>query len=254
MRSIIFLLFMCLSLPAFALDVLQGSIVSAGASTNNLTTAAPFQVPVGPIVVQCNAAAYIAVGSSADVTVTSATGLEVSATALYDTSTTDRFRVVAVIPKSGSATCKVFRVQGGVARRGGSGGSYTPIATEHAAHDLTAVSITLSKSGGVGVACTNASCNASFGGTVTAGTAINSSGSMSTGSFTASGTVTGSTGAFGTVNVSGTITSSIVKLTSATSLPTCSGTFAGQIRYIVDVGAGTNALYFCNGSTWVAMT
>lgn len=125
MNRKILLLSLLLSLPAAALEVVQGVIVSSGASTNNLTTAVTFQVPTGTIAVQCNADTYVSVGSGTGASVTSSTGVLVPKNTLYDTTTNQSIRVVAILPVSGSSTCKVFQVIGARVVRGGmsSGGS-----------------------------------------------------------------------------------------------------------------------------------
>jgi hypothetical protein len=94
-----------------AAELYSGTIVSAGSTTNNGTTAAPFTLPqTTKVLVQCDAASYLAFGTSS-VTVTANNGLRVEANATWDSRTTQSKTYVAILPVSGSSNCKVFTVE-----------------------------------------------------------------------------------------------------------------------------------------------
>jgi hypothetical protein len=104
------------SAPAFADDVLLGTIVSSGASTTNLTTAAPFQLKAKTKVsVQCDAACYVVEGSADSgtaLTVSAATGLLLQSGYLFDIAlgfagSATNYQI-AIIPVSGTVNAKVF--------------------------------------------------------------------------------------------------------------------------------------------------
>lgn len=99
--------------PALAADNWKGTIVSAGATTNNATTAAPFALLYGArYMVQCDAAVYVRAVTSATGTVTAANGAKVALDEKYDIDMlldgTAEQKWIAMIPVSGAANCKVF--------------------------------------------------------------------------------------------------------------------------------------------------
>lgn len=98
------------SLPALAADSYLGTIVSAGTSVTNASTATPFTVKGNAIAVQCDAASYVLASAGTSATaVTSSNGVKLAADALYDIDFASSLtRFVAIIPVSGSANCKVF--------------------------------------------------------------------------------------------------------------------------------------------------
>lgn len=128
MRRLFPLLCLLLAAPALASDVLQGVIVSSGASVNNLTTASPFQLPQGGIILQCSADTYVYPAKDATAAVaTSSNGIKIVADEKYATTTTSTRGVMAVLPVSGSASCKVFAIYNDTTARrfsppGGGGG------------------------------------------------------------------------------------------------------------------------------------
>jgi hypothetical protein len=96
---------------AFADEDYLGSIVSAGATVNNSTTASPFTIQAGSdITIQCSAAFYYVTSSSAAVTATS-TGTQVpDANALFDIALSAGRLYIAILPVAGGATtCKVYK-------------------------------------------------------------------------------------------------------------------------------------------------
>lgn len=105
------LLCLLFALPAFALDVQQGTITAA-TSKNNRTTAVPFEVPIGPVSVQCDADAYVYIGGDSSAAASSGVSVKVFQDVLYETSTTPNRTVIAVLPVSGVVNCKVFQVIG----------------------------------------------------------------------------------------------------------------------------------------------
>jgi hypothetical protein len=109
---------------ASAAPLLMGTIVSSGASTNNRTTATPFTLPVGATSIQCSADVYVAFGSLATTAVTSSTGLKVPADVERVLVALQSKNVLAILPVSGSASCKVFQLAGETVsyRAGGGGG------------------------------------------------------------------------------------------------------------------------------------
>lgn len=98
---------------AWAGDRLLGSIVSAGASTNNMSTASPFgvnQADAGTqwFEVQCNAACYIAEGVGG-ATAATASNVQIQANQLFEERLVSPQDTIAILPVSGSAaTCRVY--------------------------------------------------------------------------------------------------------------------------------------------------
>lgn len=93
-------------------EVYIGSLISAGATINNSTTATPFtSIPAGTdIAIQCSAAVYYVVGTSTSLAATS-TGVEVPVSVLYDIQLNQGMRYIAILPVAGGATtCKVYQV------------------------------------------------------------------------------------------------------------------------------------------------
>lgn len=109
-RAGLFLVALLMAAPAWAVDVYLGTVTSAGASTTNSTTASPFTIAAGArISVQCDAATYLAEGTSnSPPTVTSSNGLRVEANALFDVAMTSTTVVLGILPVSGTSNCKVF--------------------------------------------------------------------------------------------------------------------------------------------------
>lgn len=97
--------------PAHAAEVLAGTI-TATTTKNNADTAVPFYIGgVHRILVQCDVAAYLVLGTAKTVTATANTGLLVDAGEKWETATTGENIWLAVLPVAGTANCKVFRVQ-----------------------------------------------------------------------------------------------------------------------------------------------
>ena len=110
------------ALPAFAGERYLGAIVSgAGADTTNDSTATPFFIPSdAKITIWCNAAAYLITDTKT--AVTSTTGLPVTASEKFPTSTGTQVKVVSATAANGGAivrivgssavTCYVFERNG----------------------------------------------------------------------------------------------------------------------------------------------
>lgn len=106
MRLALALSLLLLASPALAADVLVGTLVSSGASVNNTTTAAPFELSPGQrYAIQCSATAYVVAGATA----TSAAGVKLAADQLYDLYLGGTPARLAIIGDGGAVTCKVFR-------------------------------------------------------------------------------------------------------------------------------------------------
>lgn len=89
-----------------------GTLVSAGTSVSNSTTATPFTLG-GPQAysLQCDAAVYVVPGGT---TATAAEGVYVAALELYPFWAAFGSYSLAILPVSGSANCKVFKYAGPV--------------------------------------------------------------------------------------------------------------------------------------------
>lgn len=113
MKHVVVIAVLALVLPtgASAVPFLKGKIVSSGASKNNLTTAASFTIPNGPISVLCDADVYFAAGPTSVTTATS-DGFPLTANAEKTMTAVNGGNVFAILPVSGSATCKVFQLNG----------------------------------------------------------------------------------------------------------------------------------------------
>lgn len=96
--------------PAQAADSRIGTIVSAGTSITNASTAAPFTIKGSAVAVQCTAACYVVASCGTSATAaTSSDGVKLSADQLYDVDfACSATRFLAMIPVSGSADAKVF--------------------------------------------------------------------------------------------------------------------------------------------------
>lgn len=111
-----FLWVCALAALAFASPSVAGErylgVITATTTKNNSDTAVAFAIPANAkISVQCDVAAYVRVGNSSTLTVTSSNGVKVTADALFLTSTnsgTTSGAYVAALPVSGTANCKVF--------------------------------------------------------------------------------------------------------------------------------------------------
>lgn len=108
------LLTLCILFAMFhveASDVIIGTITSTGSSVTNATTTTPFTWS-NPcyLSIQCDAKAYIVIGTSSAVASTSSTGVTLAADALYDIKTQQNQSWIAVISSSGTSNCKVFKV------------------------------------------------------------------------------------------------------------------------------------------------
>lgn len=114
------------SMVAFAGENKIGGLVSAGSSVSNASTAVPFVVPLGPLTVVCDAAAYICTDAS---TCSAVLGVPVVALEKFPTEQGSANGALSIIPTSGAATCLVFTRKGVMGARIGaasSGGGYTP--------------------------------------------------------------------------------------------------------------------------------
>lgn len=98
---------------------LIGTLVSAGASVNNATTAAPFPItPLSKLTVQGDAAFHLLVDNEAVATSGATRGVKVAADVAYETAVGARHTVtvssvpgsavVAIIPVSGAANVFVY--------------------------------------------------------------------------------------------------------------------------------------------------
>lgn len=98
---------------AFAGERFIGKITTAGADTTNATTAAPFAVPFSTkLTIWCDAAAYIAVGTTTAASATSG-AVPVSALEKFPTSTGSQGgagSVQVVVSGKTSAVVRVFAV------------------------------------------------------------------------------------------------------------------------------------------------
>lgn len=95
-----------LSVPALAADTFVGALVTTGATVNNTTTAAPFELsPSQRYAIQCDAAAYVVAGPTA----TAAAGVRLAAGQLYDVWLASTPVRLAIIGDGAAATCRVFR-------------------------------------------------------------------------------------------------------------------------------------------------
>lgn len=126
MKHLVVIAVLALVLPqgASAVPFLKGKIVSSGASKNNLTTVASFTIPNGPVSVLCDADVYFAAGPTS-VTAATSDGFPLTANAEKTMTAVNGGNVFAILPVSGSATCKVFQLNGETIsyRSPGGGGS-----------------------------------------------------------------------------------------------------------------------------------
>jgi hypothetical protein len=123
-KHLVVIAVLALALPqsASAVPFLKGKIVSSGVSKNNLTTAATFTIPNGPVSVLCDAAVYFVAGASSATAATS-DGFPLAANAEKTMTAVNGGNVFAILPVSGTATCKVFQLNGEtIAYRGDAGG------------------------------------------------------------------------------------------------------------------------------------
>lgn len=98
---------------AFASEYLLGTITSTGASVNQTSTATPFKIPpLHRTLFWCDAAVYYNWTTSSSGTVSSTTGIPVSANTPWDTSGGTGDRYLNIISQSGTANCRVFDVVG----------------------------------------------------------------------------------------------------------------------------------------------
>lgn len=124
-KHLVVIAVLALALPqsASAVPFLKGKIVSSGVSKNNLTTAATFTIPNGPISVLCDAAVYFVAGPTSVTTATS-DGFPLSANVEKTMTAVNGGNVFAILPVSGAATCKVFQLNGEtITYRGDTGGA-----------------------------------------------------------------------------------------------------------------------------------
>ena len=101
-----------------------GTLVSAGTSITNRSTATPFTIPrPSKITIVCDAAVRILTDASAVANSGATTGLPVAANTLFPTSAGDtgtvsvsvagvKSAVIAMIPLTGSANCLVWKRSG----------------------------------------------------------------------------------------------------------------------------------------------
>jgi len=117
MRKIVLLLSALLATQVFGAEQAIGVITSAGASTTNASTAAPFSIQGNTkLSIQCDAIAFVKVGDSVQgvTATTSATGssVKILADQLFLTSTATEQNLIAIISASGTANCRVFTRRG----------------------------------------------------------------------------------------------------------------------------------------------
>lgn len=95
-----------LALPAAAADTHVGTLVTAGPSVSNTTTAAPFELSASQrYAIQCDAPAYVVAGATA----TAAAGVRLAAGQLYDVWLASTPVRLAIIGDGAAASCRVFR-------------------------------------------------------------------------------------------------------------------------------------------------
>lgn len=96
-------------LAAWAYYPPLGRLVSAGATINNSTTAAPFTIPAGAVLfVQPDAAVYVCAGTVATTACTATTGVKVAADQFFPLPMSSAYVYVAILPVSGAANATVF--------------------------------------------------------------------------------------------------------------------------------------------------
>lgn len=99
--------------PAFADHVVLGTLVSAGTTINNTTTAVPFSIKgATKIDIQCNAPARIATGKGSGTAATSSSFKGVKeADGVYAVDPRRGFDTIAILsPTGGALTCVVYDV------------------------------------------------------------------------------------------------------------------------------------------------
>lgn len=111
-----------LSQALYGDPVLLGTIVSAGSSTTNGSTAVPFNntgdnadgggLRGKTLLIQSDVAIYVKQVTTSASTVTSANGVKISADQLFYISMRREKGFLAIIPVSGSANVKVFEMNG----------------------------------------------------------------------------------------------------------------------------------------------
>jgi hypothetical protein len=144
-----------LSIPALAAPVLQGTLTSAGTSVNNTTTAVPFAalgLSLGANAIQCSADVYFVTGPTTSTSATVAGGFLVKANVAQPFVVKGPTKYVAIIPVSGSASCKVFYLDGetiSMRVSPSADGTSAPAAGDHAGQDVTAKSYTSTQSAGL---------------------------------------------------------------------------------------------------------
>lgn len=115
MRYVTLTVALLLSPVAYAGDNLIGKLVSAGTSVNNFTTAAAFKATAAAplprwLAIQCDAAVHYATGTGSSTAAVVADNAKVAADKFWEIRLADGENALAIIPASGSATCKVFAV------------------------------------------------------------------------------------------------------------------------------------------------
>lgn len=111
MKRLLLVATLALASSAQAAEVIIGTL-TATTTVNNTTTAVVFSIPPKTaIMVQCDAAAYITWGSTTSTAATAANGKYMVQYAEWDTNSTDSKVYLAALSVSGTANCKVFRVE-----------------------------------------------------------------------------------------------------------------------------------------------